>query len=49
MVCQPAAGMNPLSSRNEYMEAKEKTIGILAMASTAFLWSIAGLFIKVID
>ncbi len=49
MVCQPAAGMNPLSSRNEYMEAREKTIGILAMAGTAFLWSIAGLFIKVID
>ena len=23
--------------------------GILAMAATAFLWSIAGLFIKVID
>ncbi len=26
-----------------------KNVGILAMAATAFLWSIAGLFIKVID
>jgi drug/metabolite transporter (DMT)-like permease len=26
-----------------------KTAGILAMATTAFLWSIAGLFIKIID
>ncbi len=34
------------------MAVKEKSsplVGILAMAATAFLWSIAGLFIKVID
>src|SRR4030043_1797266 len=31
------------------MENPNKSIGILAMAATAFLWSIAGLFIKVID
>ncbi len=31
------------------MENSNKSAGILAMASTAFLWSIAGLFIKVID
>ena len=31
------------------MENLNKTAGILAMAGTAFLWSIAGLFIKVID
>lgn len=31
------------------MENTDKSIGILAMAATAFLWSIAGLFIKVID
>ena len=31
------------------MENPNKSVGILAMAATAFLWSIAGLFIKVID
>jgi len=31
------------------MENTNKSAGILAMAATAFLWSIAGLFIKVID
>jgi drug/metabolite transporter (DMT)-like permease len=31
------------------MENPTKSMGILAMAATAFLWSIAGLFIKVID
>jgi drug/metabolite transporter (DMT)-like permease len=31
------------------MENVSKSMGILAMAATAFLWSIAGLFIKVID
>lgn len=31
------------------MENPNKSLGILAMAATAFLWSIAGLFIKVID
>jgi len=31
------------------MENLNKSVGILAMAGTAFLWSIAGLFIKVID
>jgi drug/metabolite transporter (DMT)-like permease len=31
------------------MENPNKTVGILAMAATAFLWSIAGLFIKIID
>jgi drug/metabolite transporter (DMT)-like permease len=31
------------------MEHQHKSLGILAMAGTAFLWSIAGLFIKVID
>jgi len=31
------------------MENPNKSAGILAMAATAFLWSIAGLFIKVID
>jgi drug/metabolite transporter (DMT)-like permease len=31
------------------MENTNKNAGILAMAATAFLWSIAGLFIKVID
>src|SRR3989339_1633800 len=31
------------------MENTNKSSGILAMAATAFLWSIAGLFIKVID
>ncbi|MDP1991060.1 MAG: EamA family transporter [Syntrophales bacterium] len=31
------------------MEKLKKSAGILAMAATAFLWSIAGLFIKVID
>src|SRR4030043_420417 len=31
------------------MESTNKSAGILAMAATAFLWSIAGLFIKVID
>ncbi len=31
------------------MENPNKSTGILAMAATAFLWSIAGLFIKVID
>ncbi len=31
------------------MERPNKSAGILAMAATAFLWSIAGLFIKVID
>ena len=31
------------------MENSNKGMGILAMAATAFLWSIAGLFIKVID
>ncbi len=31
------------------MENLNKSTGILAMAATAFLWSIAGLFIKVID
>jgi drug/metabolite transporter (DMT)-like permease len=31
------------------MENSNKNAGILAMAATAFLWSIAGLFIKVID
>jgi len=31
------------------MEDLNKSAGILAMAGTAFLWSIAGLFIKVID
>lgn len=31
------------------MTAHSNTAGILAMAATAFLWSIAGLFIKVID
>jgi len=31
------------------MENPNKGAGILAMAATAFLWSIAGLFIKVID
>jgi len=31
------------------MENLNKSVGILAMAATAFLWSIAGLFIKVID
>jgi drug/metabolite transporter (DMT)-like permease len=29
--------------------SRYKIIGIAAMMSTAFLWSIAGLFIKVID
>jgi drug/metabolite transporter (DMT)-like permease len=31
------------------MTARSSGVGILAMAATAFLWSIAGLFIKVID
>jgi drug/metabolite transporter (DMT)-like permease len=31
------------------MENPNKSAGILAMAATAFLWSIAGLFIKIID
>ncbi|RPH51657.1 MAG: EamA/RhaT family transporter [Desulfobacteraceae bacterium] len=31
------------------MEIPNKSVGILAMAATAFLWSLAGLFIKVID
>jgi hypothetical protein len=31
------------------MENPNKGAGILAMAATAFLWSIAGLFIKIID
>ena len=31
------------------MENSSKTAGILAMAATGFLWSIAGLFIKVIE
>jgi drug/metabolite transporter (DMT)-like permease len=31
------------------MENPNKSAGILAMAATAFLWSIAGLFIKAID
>jgi drug/metabolite transporter (DMT)-like permease len=31
------------------MENRNRSIGILAIAGTAFLWSIAGLFIKVID
>jgi drug/metabolite transporter (DMT)-like permease len=31
------------------MENFKKSAGVLAMAATAFLWSIAGLFIKVID
>jgi drug/metabolite transporter (DMT)-like permease len=31
------------------MENHSKSIGIAAMAATAFLWSIAGLFIKIID
>ncbi len=31
------------------MDSMRKGIGICAMAATAFLWSIAGLFIKVID
>ena len=31
------------------MEHPNKSAGILAMAATAFLWSIAGLFIKIID
>jgi len=31
------------------MENPNKSVGIFAMAATAFLWSIAGLFIKVID
>ena len=31
------------------MTTRDNTLGILAMAATAFLWSIAGLFIKVID
>jgi len=31
------------------MENSNKGMGILAMAATAFLWSIAGLFIKAID
>jgi drug/metabolite transporter (DMT)-like permease len=31
------------------MENRNKNAGILAMAATAFLWSIAGLFIKEID
>jgi drug/metabolite transporter (DMT)-like permease len=31
------------------MDNLDKSAGILAMAATAFLWSIAGLFIKVID
>jgi drug/metabolite transporter (DMT)-like permease len=31
------------------MENLNKSVGILTMAATAFLWSIAGLFIKVID
>ena len=31
------------------MENPNKSVGILAMAATAILWSIAGLFIKVID
>ena len=31
------------------MENLSKSAGILAMAGTAFLWSIAGLFIKVVD
>jgi drug/metabolite transporter (DMT)-like permease len=35
---------------SEYgMDNLSKSAGILAMAGTAFLWSIAGLFIKVID
>jgi len=32
-----------------YMENPKKGAGILAMAAAAFLWSIAGLFIKAID
>jgi drug/metabolite transporter (DMT)-like permease len=31
------------------MDRSDKLAGVLAMAATAFLWSIAGLFIKVID
>ena len=31
------------------MENLNKSIGFLAMAATAFLWSIAGLFIKIIE
>jgi hypothetical protein len=31
------------------MENPNRSMGILAMAATAFLWSLAGLFIKVID
>ena len=32
-----------------YPQTRETRLGILAMVATAFLWSIAGLFIKVID
>ena len=35
--------------RKRGMETPSRSAGILAMAATAFLWSIAGLFIKVID
>ncbi|MCX6561502.1 MAG: DMT family transporter [Candidatus Aminicenantes bacterium] len=31
------------------MNNRSATLGVLAMAATAFLWSIAGLFIKVVD
>jgi drug/metabolite transporter (DMT)-like permease len=31
------------------MKNRSATLGVLAMAATAFLWSIAGLFIKVVD
>jgi drug/metabolite transporter (DMT)-like permease len=31
------------------MDNQNKSAGVLAMAATAFLWSIAGLFIKIID
>ena len=31
------------------METQQSSSGVLAMAATAFLWSLAGLFIKVID
>jgi len=31
------------------MNNRSAALGVLAMAATAFLWSIAGLFIKVID
>jgi len=42
-------GIQPGSQAQALSASRSTGVGILAMATTAFLWSIAGLFIKVID